>query len=98
MDKDQIVLKIEEDGHVVSAAWYRVPPNGAVMVPRSALPEGDVTQYRYVNGEFVHDPLPEPEPTQEPQTPEERIAALEQLAAEQDAALIELAALIGGGV
>ena len=95
---NNLVLKLGEDGRVVSVAWYRVPPSGALIVPRSALPEGDVTQYRYVDGAFVHDPLPEPELEPEPPTPEERISALEQLAAEQDAALIELAALIGGGV
>lgn len=95
---NNLVLRLDKDGRVLCAAWYRVPPAGAVIVPRSALPDGDVTQYRYVDGAFVHDPLPEPEPTPEPPTADERIAALERLAAEQDAALIELAALIGGGV
>lgn len=98
MTMDERVLELGEDGRVLSVAWYRKPPEGALIVPRSALPEGDCLQYRYVDGEFVHDPLPDPEPTPEPPTPEERIAALEQQAAEQDAALIELAALIGGGV
>ena len=96
MDK-QIVLRLADDGRVLGAAWYRKPPAGALIVPRSALPEGDVTQYRYEGGAFVHDPLPEPEPEEPTPTAEERIAALEQMAAEQDAALIELAALIGGG-
>lgn len=98
MREDERVLELGEDGRVVSVAWYRVPPAGALIVPRSALPEGDVTQYRYVDGAFVHDPLPEPEPEPEPPTAEERISALERLVVEQDAALIELAALIGGGV
>ena len=96
MDK-QIALRLSDDGRVLGAAWYRVPPAGAVTVPRELLPEGDVTQYRYEGGAFVHDPLPDPEPEAPAPTAEERIAALEQLAAEQDAALIELAALIGGG-
>ena len=26
------------------------------------LPEGDISDYRYVDGEYVYDPLPEPEP------------------------------------
>ena len=94
---NNLVLRLGKDGRVLHAAWYRVPPAGALIVPRSALPEGDVTQYRYVDGTFVHDPLPDPEPEAPAPTAEERIAALEQLAAEQDAALIELAALIGGG-
>lgn len=37
--------------------------------------------------------LPTPEPT-----PEERIAALEKIIMEQDAALMELAAMLAGGV
>ena len=95
---DQRVVALGDNGRVLSVAWYRVPPAGALIVQRSALPEGDISQYRYVDGEFVHDPLPDPEPEAPAPTAEERIAALEQLAAEQDAALIELAALIGGGV
>ena len=27
-----------------------------------ALPEGDITAYRYENGAFLYDPLPEEEP------------------------------------
>lgn len=93
-----IMLNLGEGGRVLSASVCRDDAQGALIMPRYALPEGDISQYRYVDGAFVHDPLPDPEPEPEPMTPEERIAALEQLAAEQDAALIELAALIGGGV
>ena len=93
-----IMLNLGEGGRVLSASVCRDDAQGALIMPRDALPEGDVTQYRYVDGAFVHDPLPEPELEPEPPTPEERISALEQMASEQDAALIELAALIGGGV
>ena len=92
-----IMLNLGEGGRVLSASVCRDDAQGALIMPRDALPEGDVTQYRYVDGAFVHDPLPEPELEPEPPTPEERISALEQMASEQDAALIELAALIGGG-
>lgn len=27
-----------------------------------SFPDGDVSEYRYENGEFIHDPLPKPEP------------------------------------
>lgn len=30
------------------------------------IPEGDITNYLYINGEFVFDPLPEPEPELDP--------------------------------
>ena len=32
------------------------------------LPEGDIFDYRYVDGEYVYDPLPEPEPQPEEPT------------------------------
>ena len=27
-----------------------------------SFPDGDVTDYRYVDGEYIHDPLPKPDP------------------------------------
>ena len=34
-----------------------------------ALPEGDISDYRYIDGKYVYNPLPEPEPqTEEPTT------------------------------
>lgn len=27
-----------------------------------ALPEGDISNYKYIGGEYVYDPLPQPEP------------------------------------
>lgn len=35
------------------------------------FPDGDVTDYRYENGEFIHDPLPKPEPPAQEPTVEE---------------------------
>ena len=33
------------------------------------LPEGNISDYKYIGGEFVYDPLPEPEPVEpEPTT------------------------------
>ena len=34
------------------------------------LPDGNISDYRYVDGEYVYNPLPKPEPKPEPQ-PEE---------------------------
>ena len=36
-----------------------------------SFPDGDVSEYRYVDGEFIHDPLPTPEPTVQEPTVEE---------------------------
>ena len=56
----------------------KVLPNGNYdgMPIVEELPDGDITEYRYVNGEYVHDPLPVPEEEHQP-TQEERITALE---------------------
>ena len=32
------------------------------------LPDGDITDYKYINNEYVYDPLPKPEPP-EPEEP-----------------------------
>ena len=42
-----------------------------------SFPTGDVSEYRYVNGEFIHDPEPKPEPTaQEPTVEEDTLSML----------------------
>ena len=50
-------LNLAEDGRVLSVTYEKYAPEDAVIV--DALPEGDVSQYRYVGGEFVYDPIPE---------------------------------------
>ena len=94
MDR-QIVLRLSDDGRVLGAAWYRVPPAGAVTVPRELLPEGDVTQYRYEGGTFVYDPLPEtPEPVET--TVPERVAELERQNAMLTECLLEMSGIVYG--
>lgn len=67
-------LNLEDDGRVLSATYPQYAPDEAVTVDE--LPEGDVSQYRYVDGEFLHDPLPEPEADPKPSL-EERVGDLE---------------------
>lgn len=59
-------LNLAEDGRILSATYEEFAPADAVLVDE--LPEGNIADYRYVDGEYVHDPLPvEPvivEPTQ----------------------------------
>ena len=81
------VLNVDpETNRILSAAIMPHPPIDAVLV--YVLPDGDITDYLYVNGEYVYDPLPEPEP--EPVEPgpsdSERIDALEK----------QMTSLIGG--
>lgn len=49
-------LNLADDGRILSVTYEEYAPVDAVLV--DSLPEGDVTDYRYVNGEFIHDPLP----------------------------------------
>lgn len=78
-------LNLSEDNRVLSACF--VLPNGNYdgMPIVEELPEGDITEYLYVDGQYIHDPLPEPEPVEPEPTAEERIAALE----EENAMLME---------
>ena len=52
-------LNLAEDGRVLSVTYSEYAPEAAPRV--TELPEGDLYEYRYVNGVFVHDPLPKEE-------------------------------------
>lgn len=77
-------LTLDEDNRIISYEPQRYAPEGSVIV--DTLPAGNVYDYLYVDGEYIHDPLPEAEhqPTQE-----ERIAALEAQLASYEAAYTE---------
>ena len=50
-------LNIEkETGRVLSATYAEYA--GADMPLVENLPDGDITEYLYVNGEYIHSPLP----------------------------------------
>ena len=53
-------LNISEDGRVLSATYIQYASKDSVLV--ESLPDGDISQYRYINGEYVYDPLPDPVP------------------------------------
>ncbi len=57
-------LNLSEDGRILSATYSKYASADAVIV--EALPEGNLYEYRYVNGEFIHDPIPTEEPEVEP--------------------------------
>lgn len=73
-------LNLAEDGRILSATFERFAADGNAIV--DALPEGDISEYRYVNGEFVHEPLPAPEAAEQEPTTEE---ILLELAADHEA-------------
>ena len=51
-------LNLNKDGRILSATYTQYAPADAVIV--DTLPEGNITDYRYVNGEYAYDPLPKP--------------------------------------
>ena len=57
------------DKRILSATFEQYAAPGQPIV--ETLPEGDISDYRYVDGEYVYDPLPKPpEPTPEPSSDE----------------------------
>ena len=69
-------LNLDTDNRILSACT--VLPIGTYdgMPIVDTLPEGDITDYKYINNEYVHDPLPEPEPTPTEPTADEILSAL----------------------
>ena len=62
-------LNLAEDGRILSATFEKHAPVDAVLVDE--LPEGNIADYRYENGVYVHDPLPKSEePEAEPSAEE----------------------------
>ena len=58
-------LNLDTNNRILSACVYLEGFEYTNIV--DALPEGDISDYRYVDGEYVYDPLPEPQP-EEPTT------------------------------
>lgn len=70
-------LNLDADGRILSATYESYAVTDMPVV--STLPDGDITDYKYIDGSYVHDPLPEPEPQPEPQGAE--YATYDELAA-----------------
>ena len=57
-------LNLDADGRILSATYESYAVAGMPIV--NTLPDGDITDYKYINGEFIYEPLPEPIQPQEP--------------------------------
>lgn len=62
-------LNLGENGRIMSVCVCLEGQKYENVV--DSFPDGDVTEYRYENGEFIHDPLPTPEPQPTEPTAEE---------------------------
>ena len=70
-------LNLGENGRVLSVCVCIEGQTYENIV--DSFPDGDVSEYRYVDGEFIHDPEPKPDP-EEPTEPVE-YATYDELAA-----------------
>lgn len=52
-------LNLDEDGRILSATYESYAVAGMPRV--DTLPDGDITDYKYINSEYIYDPLPKPE-------------------------------------
>ena len=69
-------LNLDSDSRILSA-WNVLPIGTYEGMPIvETLPDGDVTDYKYIDGVYVYDPLPEPEPTPEEPTADEVLDVL----------------------
>lgn len=72
----EYALNLAEDGRILSVTFSKYAPAEQPRVAK--LPEADTYDYRYVDGEFIHDPLPEPEQPEDPASLEVRVGDLEE--------------------
>lgn len=80
MDENKLyALNLGDDGRVLSATEDQYGAEGQPRV--ETLPEDDIYDYKYIDGEFIYDPLPdppEPEPAPEYVTYDELAAAIRE--------------------
>lgn len=73
-------LKLDSDNRILSVTFEQFAEEGAIIV--DSLPEGDVHDYKYVNGEYVHgeyvhDPIPKELEVEHGSETERRLSACE---------------------
>lgn len=62
-------LNLAEDGRILSVTYEQYAAPGQPIV--DTLPEGNISDWKFVGGQYVYDPLPiPPEPVPEPSAEE----------------------------
>lgn len=69
-------LNLSESRRVLSATFRKYANSNASLV--NELPDGDVSDYLYVDGSFIYSPLPTQETADEIPTTEQRVTDLEE--------------------
>ena len=75
-------LNLGVDGRCMSATTLNFAQVGATFV--AELPAGNLYDYRYVNGQYVYDPVPKQEPIATVSISEEELKELKEKAAAYD--------------
>lgn len=84
----QYAVNFSDDGRILSATYAKYAPQDAVLVDE--LPEGNLSDYRWQDGAFVLDPLPEPEPEPEEPSQLDRVEAQATYTAMMTGTLLEV--------
>lgn len=79
------------DDRILSCTFAKYAPNHYPIV--DSIPDGNVTDYLYKNGQYIYAPLPQPEPEPAQPTLEDRVKTLETVT---DDVVLLMAELIGG--
>ena len=67
-------LNLDENGRILSATFEKYAAENMPLV--DTLPEGDISEYLYQNGEYIHDPIPVPEQPKTEATTDDVLNAL----------------------
>ena len=78
-------LNLAADGRILSATYKKYAPVGAVQVEE--LPKDNISDYLYMEGEYVYSPIPIEEVEEKCDTLENRVQDLEVSSAEMQEAL-----------
>ena len=74
-DRYDIVIDVGPDDRITGVRYPKFADHGDTVVDK--LPEGDPLDYKYVDGQFVYDPLPKPPEPEPEQGLDERVNKLE---------------------
>lgn len=67
-------LNLAEDGRILSACVCIVGQTYNNII--DTMPDGDITDYKYIDGSYVYDPLPKPDPELQEPTADELLDIL----------------------
>lgn len=67
-------LNLDENGRILSATFEQFAPIDAIVV--EALPDGNISDYLYVGGEYVYEPISVEEQKVEPDAQDDTDAML----------------------